>query len=86
MKLSEEGLREAVEGSLTRLGTDYIDIYYAHRVPENCNIEQMAEIMGKFIKEGKIKGWGMSQVTAEQIRKAHAITPLTAIQSEYSMM
>ncbi len=85
-KLSEEGIREAVEASLKRLQTDYIDLYYEHRVPLNSDVELVAEVMGKLIKEGKIRGWGQSQSTEEQIRKAHAVTPLTAIQSEYSMM
>ena len=72
--------------SLKRLQTDYIDIYYEHRVPLDSNVEEVAGWMGEFIKEGKIRAWGQSQSTPEQIKKAHAVTPLTAIQSEYSMM
>lgn len=85
-KLSREGIREAVEGSLKRLQTDYIDLYYEHRVPLDSNVEDVALWIGELIQEGKIRGWGQSQSNVEQIKKAHAITPLTAIQSEYSMM
>ena len=84
-KLSEAGLRRALEDSLRRLGTDYIDIYTEHQMADGSE-EEVAEIMGTFIREGKIRGWGQSSPTAEQIRKAHAVTPLAAVQSEYSMM
>lgn len=84
-KLSEAGIRRALEDSLRRLQTDYIDIYTEHQMEEGTE-EQVAEIMGKLIKEGKIRAWGQSSPTAEQIRKANAVTPITAIQSEYSMM
>ncbi len=85
-KLTRKGVRKALEDSLKRLRTDYIDLYYEHRVPLNSNVEETALWMGELIKEGKIKAWGQSQAAAEQIRKAHAVTPLTAVQSEYSMM
>ncbi|MGN0015213.1 MAG: aldo/keto reductase [Candidatus Gastranaerophilaceae bacterium] len=85
-KLSREGIREAVEGSLKRLQTDYIDLYYEHRVPLDSDVEAVAGWLGELIDEGKIRGWGQSQSTEEQIRKAHAVCPLSAIQSEYSMM
>ena len=85
-KLSKKGVTNALNDSLKRLQTDYIDIYYEHRVPLDSNVEEVAQWMGEFIKEGKIRAWGQSQSTEEQIRKAHAVTPLTAIQSEYSMM
>lgn len=78
-------IREHLEESLRRLRTDYVDLYYEHRVC-NENVEEVAECMGELISEGKILGWGQSQATEAQIRRAHAITPLTAIQSEYSMM
>lgn len=84
-KLSEAGIRKTLEGQLQRLGTDYIDIYTEHQMREG-NEEEVAFIMGKLIKEGKIRAWGQSSPTAEQIRKAHAVTPIAAIQSEYSMM
>lgn len=84
-KLSEAGIRQDIEGSLRRLQTDYIDIYTEHQMDEGSE-EQVAEVMGKLIKEGKIRAWGQSSPTLQQIKKAHAITPITAIQSEYSMM
>ena len=84
-KLSETGIRKTLEGQQRRLGTDYIDIYTEHQMREG-NEEEVAYVMGKLIKEGKIRAWGQSSPTAEQIRKAHAVTPITAIQSEYSMM
>ncbi len=85
-KLSRKGLRMAVEGSLKRLQTDYIDLYYEHRVPIDSNVEEMAMWMGELIAEGKIRGWGQSEPSIEQAQKAHAITPLSAIQNEYSIM
>lgn len=85
-KLSKKAITNALDDSLKRLGTDYVDIYYEHRVPISSNVEEVAVLMGEFIKEGKIRAWGQSQSNVEQIRKAHAITPLTVIQSEYSMM
>lgn len=84
-KLSEIGIRRSVEGALRRLQTDYIDLYTEHLMEEGSE-EQVAYVMGKLIKEGKIRAWGQSSPSAEQIRKAHAIAPITAIQSEYSMM
>lgn len=84
-KLSETGIRKTLEGQLRRLQTDYIDIYTEHQMRDG-NEEEVAFVMGKLIKEGKIRAWGQSSPTAEQIRKAHAVTPIAAIQSEYSMM
>lgn len=85
-KLSRAGVRRALEESLRRLGTDYVDLYYQHRVPEDCPLEEVARWMGELMSEGLIRGWGLSQPTEAQVRRAHAVTPLTAIQSEYSMM
>ena len=85
-KLSRAGVRRALEDSLRRLGTEYVDLYYQHRVPEDCPVEEVARWMGELIREGAIRGWGLFQPTEAQVRRAHAVTPLTAIQSEYSMM
>ncbi|MBQ6759668.1 MAG: aldo/keto reductase [Selenomonadaceae bacterium] len=85
-KTSRRGLRNAVENSLKRLQTDYIDLYYEHRVPPNRDVAEVATWMGELIKEGKILAWGVSEATPEQIKRAHAVTPLTAVQSEYSIM
>lgn len=84
-KLSEAGIRRSLEASLRRLGTDYVDLYTEHQM-EDGSEEDVALVMGKLIKEGKIRAWGQSSPDAGQIRKAHAVTPITAIQSEYSMM
>lgn len=84
-KLGQE-IRAHLDKSLARLGTDHVELYYHHRVPDNISVEEVAGAMGELIAEGKILGWGQSQVTQEQLRRAHAVTPLTAIQSEYSMM
>lgn len=81
-----DSIREHLEASLKRLQTDYVDLYYQHRVNKNIPVEEVAEVMGELIKEGKIIGWGQSQATEDEIRRAHAITPITAIQSEYSIM
>ena len=85
-KLSRKGLRNALESSLKRLQTEYIDLYYEHRVPENSDPAEVAFWMGELIQEGKIRAWGQSEPTAEQIRIAHAVTPLAAVQNEYSLM
>lgn len=79
-------LRSHLENSLKRLGTDHIELYYQHRVNQDIPVEDIAWCMGEFIKEGKILGWGQSQATVEEIRRAHAVTPLTAIQNEFSIM
>lgn len=81
-----EVIRASVVESLKRLQTDYIDLYYLHRVDPKVPIELVAETMKELIEEGKIRHWGLSEAGAETIRKAHAVCPLTAVQSEYSMM
>lgn len=79
-------IRDHLEASLTQLGTDHVELYYQHRVNPDIPVEDVAAVMSELIDEGKILGWGQSQATEQQIRRAHAITPLTAVQSEYSMM
>ncbi len=78
-------IRQSVEGSLKRLKTDYIDLYYQHRVDTNTPIEEVAETMKDLIKEGKIKHWGLSEAGVNTIKRAHAVLPVTAVESEYSM-
>lgn len=80
-----EYIQKAVEGSLQRLGTDVIDLYYLHRVDPNTPIEVTVEAMGKLVKEGKVRGIGLSEVSAATLRKAHAVHPISAVQSEYSL-
>ncbi len=79
-------IRAHLDASLTRLGTDRVELYYLHRINPDVPVEEIAESMGKLIREGKILGWGLSQVTVEQIRRSQAVTPVAAVQSEYSMM
>ncbi|WP_368659631.1 aldo/keto reductase (plasmid) [Metabacillus halosaccharovorans] len=81
-----EQIRKSVEGSLQRLKVETIDLYYQHRVDPNVPIEEVAGVVQDLIKEGKVKHWGLSEAGVESIRRAHAVHPLTAIQSEYSMM
>lgn len=78
-------IRKAIEGSLKRLRTDHIDLYYQHRVDPNVPIEAVAETVRKLIQEGKVLHFGLSEAKADSIRRAHAICPVSAVQSEYSM-
>jgi aryl-alcohol dehydrogenase-like predicted oxidoreductase len=80
-----EHIRTVVEQSLKRLRTDYIDLYYQHRVDPNVPIEDVAGTVGDLIREGKVKYWGLSEAWSATIRKAHAVTPVSALQSEYSI-
>ena len=81
-----ESIRKAVEGSLKRLQTDHIDLYYQHRQDPSVPVEEVAGVMSRLIEEGKITHWGLSEANAETIRRAHAVCPVTAIQNRYSMM
>lgn len=80
-----EHIRKVVEESLKRLKTDYIDLLYQHRVDPNVPIEDVAGTVGELIKEGKVKHFGLSEAGVNTIRKAHAVQPVTAVQSEYSL-
>lgn len=80
-----EYVRSSVEGSLKRLGTDVIDLYYLHRKDPETPIEETVGAMGELVKEGKIRGIGLSEVSPETLRKAHSVFPVTAVQTEYSL-
>ncbi len=79
-------IRKAVERSLTNLGTDYIDLYYLHRLDKNTPIEGTMAALAELVREGKIRHIGLSEVSAATIRKAHAVHPVTAVQTEYSLL
>lgn len=81
-----ETIRKSVEGSLKRLDTDYIDLYYQHRIEPRVPAEEVAGVMSELIQEGKILHWGISETDEDYLRKAHAVCPVTAIQNRYSMM
>jgi aryl-alcohol dehydrogenase-like predicted oxidoreductase len=78
-------IRTAVEGSLRRLGTDHIDLYYQHRVDPNTPIEDTVAALAELIGEGKVRHYGLSEAGPDTIRRAHAVYPLTALQTEYSL-
>jgi len=82
---SPANIRAAVEGSLKRLGTEYIDLYYQHRVDPKTPIEDVAGTLGELVAEGKVRHIGLSEAGPETIRRAHAVHPVTAVQSEYSL-
>ena len=80
-----ETIRRSVEGSLRRLRTDYIDLYYQHRPDPNVPIEDVAGTVQDLIREGKVLYWGLSEAAPSTVRRAHSVCPLTAVQSEYSL-
>ncbi|MFJ2923517.1 aldo/keto reductase [Streptomyces massasporeus] len=82
---SAEHVRSSVHGSLKRLGTDHIDLYYQHRVDPNVPIEETVGALGELVAEGKVRHIGLSEASAQTIRRAHAVHPVTAVQSEYSL-
>ena len=81
-----EVLRASVEGSLRRLGTDHIDLYFQHRIDPKVPPEEVAGVMAELIREGKILHWGISEANADYLRRAHAVCPVTAVENRYSMM
>ncbi|MEN4762606.1 aldo/keto reductase [Chryseobacterium sp. C39-AII1] len=82
---SKEYVKKAVEKSLKNLKTDYIDLYYMHRLDKNTPIEETVGAMSDLVKEGKVKYIGLSEVSSETVKRAHAVHPITAVQSEYSL-
>lgn len=83
---SPEYLKTAVEGSLKRLKIDTIDLYYAHRIDPKVPVEDMVGAMSRLVQEGKVRFLGLSEASPASLRKAHAVHPITALQSEYSLL
>lgn len=81
-----ESIRKQIEGSLKRLGVDYIDLYYQHRVDPKVEPETVAQVMKELMAEGKIKHWGLSNAPLDYLRRAHAVCPVTCIENQYSMV
>ncbi|MDX2604448.1 aldo/keto reductase [Streptomyces caniscabiei] len=82
---SPANIRTALEGSLKRLGTDYIDLYYQHRVDPNTPVEEVVGTLAELVTEGKIRHIGLSEAGPDTIRRAHTVHPVSAVQSEYSL-
>jgi aryl-alcohol dehydrogenase-like predicted oxidoreductase len=82
---SPENVRLSIEGSLRRLGTDYIDIYYQHRMDPGTPVEDTVGALAELIQEGKLRHYGLSEAAPATIRRAHAVHPVTALQTEYSL-
>ena len=82
---SPDHVRTSIEGSLTRLDTDYVDLFYQHRVDPNVPIEETVGALAELVKEGKIRHIGLSEASAETLRRAQAVHPITALQTEYSL-
>lgn len=83
---SPKWMRQAVEDSLRRLKIDTIDLYYAHRIDPNVPVEETVGAMAELVKEGKVRYLGLSECTPEDLKKAHSVHPITAVQSEYSLL
>lgn len=81
-----DSIREQLEGSLKRLGVDYIDLYYQHRVDPEVEPEIVASVMKELIAKGKIKYWGLSNAPLDYLKRAHAVCPVTCIENQYSMV
>lgn len=86
MDSNPKTIRQAVDKSLMRLGTDHIDLYYQHRIDPNVEPETVAEVVKDLVKSGKIRYWGISETTEEYLRRANAVCPVTAVQNRYSML
>jgi aryl-alcohol dehydrogenase-like predicted oxidoreductase len=82
---SADHVRTSIEGSLKRLGTDHVDLYYQHRVDPNVEIEETVGAMAELVQAGKVLHIGLSEAAPETIRRAHAVHPITAVQTEYSL-
>ena len=82
---SAEHVRSSIDGSLKRLGTDHVDLYYQHRVDPNVPIEETVGAMAELVQQGKVLHLGLSEAAPETIRRAHAVHPITAVQTEYSL-
>jgi aryl-alcohol dehydrogenase-like predicted oxidoreductase len=80
-----EHIRKVVDESLKRLRTDHIDLYYQHRIDPNVPVEEVAGAVKDLIKQGKVLNFGLSEASAKSIRRAHAVQPVAAVQSEYSL-
>jgi aryl-alcohol dehydrogenase-like predicted oxidoreductase len=78
-------VKRAAESSLLRLGVDHIDLYYAHRPPQTAEIEETVGAMAELVAEGKVRHLGLSEITGDLLRRAHAVHPIAAVQSEYSL-
>jgi aryl-alcohol dehydrogenase-like predicted oxidoreductase len=82
---SADHVRRSIEGSLERLGTDHVDLYYQHRVDPNVPIEETVGAMAELVEQGKVRHIGLSEAAPETIRRAHAVHPVSAVQTEYSL-
>ena len=82
---SPDHVRRSIDGSLERLGTDHIDLYYQHRVDPNVPIEETVGAMAELVQQGKVRHIGLSEAAPDTIRRAHAVHPITAVQTEFSL-
>lgn len=83
---TKEAILKSLEGSLKRLQTSYIDLYYQHRIDPNVSPEEVAEVMKELINQGKIKHWGISMADIDYVKRAHAVCPVTAVENVYNLL
>src|SRR5699024_340585 len=83
---NRDGIRKSVEGSLKRLNTDYIDLYFQARIDPKVEPEEVAETMKELIQEGKILHWGISEIDEEYLKRANAVCPVTAVENNYNII